>query len=212
MVLRFSSLIFAVVLPPLSSFLWRGSNPSTYINFLAWCCAIVVFFKISFAVSILIYLVVMLHALYLVVFCDVNDSFPGVFDFKSSLHISIIFIAVIVTTVIFEKQFTQKQPIFIDQHAITKGKKLFSSCQACHKLSKTNFVGPHLVDILGRQVGSLPDYKYSEGMKNQNFVWDNENLAMFLQNPSVYIPGTRMVTSPLSPEDASDISTYLQSR
>ena len=47
-----------------------------------------------------------------------------------------------------------------------EGAKVFKKCAACHSISEggKNKIGPALWGVLGRQAGSLPDYKYSKAM------------------------------------------------
>ena len=47
-----------------------------------------------------------------------------------------------------------------------EGAKVFKKCAACHSIAEggKNKIGPALWGVLGRQAGSLPDYKYSKAM------------------------------------------------
>ena len=47
----------------------------------------------------------------------------------------------------------------------TRGEALYEGCQDCHSLDK-NEVGPRHRGVYGRKAGSLPDYSYSDGLKN----------------------------------------------
>jgi len=48
-------------------------------------------------------------------------------------------------------------------------------------------------------------------MIQADFVWTDKQLIKFLQNTEEFLPGTRMVITPLLRKDASDIVTYLKS-
>lgn len=215
MLLRIFNLIIAIISPPLSALFWQGIKLSTQINFVAWCIAIYIFFYISAAGGILIYSLVLLHAFLLIIFRKNNGVFGNSTLNKklTFLHIGGVLIALILTIVIFQQRTETEQNIVLDSEAIANGKQLFSSCTACHKMTRKNTtsVGPHLVGILGRKAGSLANYKYSKSMIQADFVWTDKQLIKFLQNTEEFLPGTRMVITPLLRKDASDIVTYLKS-
>jgi cytochrome c len=49
-----------------------------------------------------------------------------------------------------------------------KGQNVFKRCQVCHVHdTKTNKVGPHLGDVVGRKAGSVEGFKYSDAMKKR---------------------------------------------
>ena len=212
MLLRIFSFIVAIICPPLSVLLWQGSKLSTQISFVVWCVAIGIFFYMSTAGGILIHSLLALHAFLLVILCKNNGIFNGRALNKGIpfLHLGIVFFALIMTSVIFQQRIKTEQSIVFDSEAIAHGKEIFSSCTVCHTM-RNNFVGPHLAGIFGRKAGSLTSYNYSESMAQANFYWTNENLIQFLQNPSEFLPGTRMAITPLSRKDASDIAIYLES-
>ena len=59
------------------------------------------------------------------------------------------------------------------------GKKVFKKCKACHYAAKDkNKTGPHLVNLIGREAGTVEGYKYSKAMKSSSIVWDEDTLAM----------------------------------
>lgn len=95
----------------------------------------------------------------------------------------------------------------------TKGKKVFAKCKACHKLEEeVNGVGPHLVAILGREVGRINEFRYSNPMAEYGGVWGVENLASFIANPKSYLPGTKMSFAGLKKDkDRANLISYLQS-
>ena len=45
-----------------------------------------------------------------------------------------------------------------------EGAKVFKKCAACHSIAEGggNKIGPALWGVLGRQIGSIPDYEFSE--------------------------------------------------
>lgn len=95
------------------------------------------------------------------------------------------------------------------------GKKVFARCRACHDVEQAkNKVGPHLVGIVGRTAGSLPDYAYSEPMKAAGaggLVWDDENIAKYMTDVKGMIPGNKMAFAGLKkPEDIANLIAYLK--
>ncbi len=105
------------------------------------------------------------------------------------------------------------QPAFADADA---GKKVFNKCKACHDAEKeVNKVGPHLVGIIGRPVGSVEGFKYSKA--NQEFgadgkVWDEELLKAYLAKPRDVVKGTTMAFAGLKKEEEiTNILEYFKS-
>ena len=77
---------------------------------------------------------------------------------------------------------------------VTDGEKIFKKCAACHSISKGggNKIGPALWNVLGRQTGSLPDYKYSKAVSAHGKSWSFEEMNGFLTKPKNWIKGTKM--------------------
>ena len=75
-----------------------------------------------------------------------------------------------------------------------EGAKVFKKCAACHSIAEggKNKIGPALWSVLGRQVGSLPDYKYSKAMAAYGKKWSFEEMNGFLIKPKDWIKGTKM--------------------
>jgi len=49
----------------------------------------------------------------------------------------------------------------------SKGKKVFGKCKACHKLGDgENGTGPHLFQIIGRQMAAVEGFKYSSSFND----------------------------------------------
>lgn len=93
-----------------------------------------------------------------------------------------------------------------------KGETVFRRCMACHVVDReVNRVGPHLVDVFGRKAGSVEDYRYSSGLADADFVWDETNLDPWLADPRGYIPGTKMVFKVPGEQDRADLIAYLKS-
>ncbi|WP_054007072.1 c-type cytochrome [Cypionkella psychrotolerans] len=79
-----------------------------------------------------------------------------------------------------------------------KGEKLFNRCKACHsiiaadgtKLQMGGKTGPNLFGVIGRPIGSFPDFKYGTGLLALNAkgdVWDEAKLAAYITNPTAWV-------------------------
>lgn len=79
--------------------------------------------------------------------------------------------------------------------AARRGELLSLACQACHALTPDTRVeiGPSLYGVFGRPAASLPDFEYSQALREAQFVWTAERLDAWLQAPTDYLPGTTMV-------------------
>ncbi len=103
-----------------------------------------------------------------------------------------------------------------DDAAAEAGKKQFIRCVACHSMSaeepaKPNF-GPHLEGIVGRRAAAVAGYGYSDALRAQTFVWDEEQLDRWLQQPQADVPGLCMPFKGLvRPEDRKALIEYLKS-
>ena len=96
---------------------------------------------------------------------------------------------------------------------IKAGEKVFKKCKACHVVtSEKNKTGPHLVNLFGREAGSLDSFKkYSKAMKASGIIWDEDTLAAYLEAPRKYVKGTRMAFAGLrKPADRDNVIAYLK--
>ena len=75
-----------------------------------------------------------------------------------------------------------------------EGAKIFKKCAACHSIAEGggNKIGPALWGVLGRPVGTIPDYKYSKAMAAHGKNWSFEEMNGFLIKPKNWIKGTKM--------------------
>ncbi len=99
---------------------------------------------------------------------------------------------------------------------VEAGMKVYKKCKACHVVEEEkNRVGPHLVKIIDRAVGSVDGYKYSKAMAakgEEGLVWTVENLDAYLTKPKDFIPKTKMAFPGLKkPEDRVNLIAYLKS-
>ncbi len=83
-----------------------------------------------------------------------------------------------------------------------EGAIVFKKCAACHSITEggKNKIGPALWGVLGRQAGSLSDYKYSKAMTAHGKKWSFEEMNGFLIKPKDWIKGTKMSYAGLKSE------------
>ena len=74
------------------------------------------------------------------------------------------------------------------------GERVFKKCLSCHSIAKEgkNKIGPKLFGVLGRQAGSISDYKYSKAMAAHGKTWSFDEMNNFLIKPKDWIKGTKM--------------------
>ena len=95
---------------------------------------------------------------------------------------------------------------------IATGEKVFKKCAACHSIIKggKNNIGPALYNVVGRQIGSVSDYKYSKALLEYNREWTIEELNGYLIKPAKWIKGTKMAFAGLrKEEDRASVIKYL---
>jgi len=96
------------------------------------------------------------------------------------------------------------------------GEDVFKKCRACHDVGPDakKKVGPILNGIVGRKVGSVADFSYSDANKSvgeKGAVWSEEELFKYLENPLGYMPKTKMIFAGLKDEqDRRDVIEYLK--
>ena len=89
------------------------------------------------------------------------------------------------------------------------GKVLYQGCSACHSIDE-NDIGPKHRGVFGRHAGSIPDYRYSEALKNSGLIWDESVLDRWLTNPSALVPGTKMYFKLDDAQSRADVIAYLR--
>tara|TARA_B100000902_G_scaffold245485_1_gene232441 strand:- start:1343 stop:1882 length:540 start_codon:yes stop_codon:yes gene_type:complete len=92
------------------------------------------------------------------------------------------------------------------------GATVFKKCASCHSIAKggKNNIGPALYNVVGRQVGSISDYKYSKALSEYGKEWTFEELNGYLIRPAKWIKGTKMAFAGLRREsDRASVIKYL---
>ena len=95
---------------------------------------------------------------------------------------------------------------------LAHGEKVFKKCSACHSIVKggKNNIGPALYNVVGRQIGSISDYKYSKALAAYGKNWTFEELNGYLIKPAKWIKGTKMAFAGLRREaDRASVILYL---
>jgi cytochrome c len=73
-----------------------------------------------------------------------------------------------------------------------KGEIVFKTCMACHRIGPkaTNLVGPVLNDLIGRQAGTVPAFRYSPLNKHageNGLVWNEDLIFDYLADPTGFL-------------------------
>lgn len=93
------------------------------------------------------------------------------------------------------------------------GERIFRQCGACHKIDEpANGVGPHLDNVMGRDIASIGDYGYSGSLPSGE-AWTIDNMNKWITNPSEFAPGTTMSYRGIADdEDRANLVAYLISK
>lgn len=118
-------------------------------------------------------------------------------------------------------------PVFAEGDT-AKGEDIFKRCKACHSiiapdgtaLQKGGKTGPNLFGIIGRVVGSDPDFKYGDAMQAvaaKSLVWDEAAVAAYVTDPTAWLKeqsGDENAVAKMTfklPKGGDDIAAYLAS-
>lgn len=125
-------------------------------------------------------------------------------------------------------------PVFADGHATgdaEAGESVFNKCKSCHmivsddgeEIVKGGKTGPNLYGILGRQPGSVEDYKYGDDLVKAGEMfpdgWDEEMFVAYVADPRTWLRDTlddskarsKMSFKLRDEEDQADVWAYLVS-
>ena len=92
---------------------------------------------------------------------------------------------------------------------LVRGATLYQDkCTACHAID-TNKTGPAHRSVLGRRVGSLPGYPYSDELKRSRLRWTPQTLNLWLEDPEELVAGQRMGFQVDSAQERVDLIAYL---
>ncbi len=73
------------------------------------------------------------------------------------------------------------------------GRMLFSGkCASCHEVDERSKVGPGLKSIVGREIGNIEEFPYTDALANASGKWTASKLNAFLADPNAFAEGTSM--------------------
>jgi cytochrome c len=104
-----------------------------------------------------------------------------------------------------------------DPALIEAGEGAFRQCSSCHQVGADarNRTGPNLNGILGRTIGSVDGFRYSNTFQDAaeaGDVWTADAIAAFLIDPRGAMPGTKMAFRGVrNEEDIAAILAYIES-
>jgi cytochrome c len=93
------------------------------------------------------------------------------------------------------------------------GAKVFQrSCSVYHSVARgETLVGPSLFGVVGREAGSIPDFRYSAATRDSKIIWSTEELDRYVTMPKEVVPGTTMGFRGLGdPKQRTDLIRYLE--
>ncbi len=92
---------------------------------------------------------------------------------------------------------------------VQRGAALYQArCTACHAVD-SNKTGPAHRGVMGRRIGSLPGYKYSDELAASRLRWTPQTLNVWLEDPEELVRGQRMGFQVDSAADRADLIAYL---
>ena len=92
---------------------------------------------------------------------------------------------------------------------VARGIALYQErCTACHAID-SNKIGPAHRGVMGRRVGGLPGYKYSDELARSRLRWTPQTLNAWLEDPEQLVAGQRMGFQVDSAQERADLIAYL---
>ena len=83
---------------------------------------------------------------------------------------------------------------------IAAGEKVFRKCKACHMIAdgddlivRGGKIGPNLFGVVGMTAGTIPGFRYGKSIVeagDAGLVWNEDNLAAYLVNPTSFLKET----------------------
>jgi len=92
---------------------------------------------------------------------------------------------------------------------VARGQALYQArCTACHAVD-SNKIGPAHRGVMGRRVGGLKGYKYSDEMAQSRLRWTPQTLNVWLQDPEDLVAGQRMGFQVDGAQERGDLIAWL---
>ena len=101
---------------------------------------------------------------------------------------------------------------------ISAGERVARRCTSCHSFEEggRNGTGPALYGVMGRDVGEVDGFRYSNAMLEYaegGTEWMYQNMYDYLENPGGYVPGTAMSFAGLrDQQDRINVIAYMRSQ
>jgi cytochrome c2 len=110
----------------------------------------------------------------------------------------------------FPKVFADEPLLFKPKDRWDSGGETFKAhCAGCHAVSDETIVGPPLADVVGREIGSIQGYPYSDELAGAGGIWTEQRLVEFLSNPQENFKETSMPRIILMAHEYNEIVKYL---
>jgi aldose sugar dehydrogenase len=94
---------------------------------------------------------------------------------------------------------------------VPRGRHMYVSvCAQCHSLDGSVGAGPPLNGVVGRRVGSVPGYGYSDALAHYDGVWTRDLLVSYLTDPNRKFHGTTMPIAGVSWVEVPNIVSFLE--
>lgn len=96
---------------------------------------------------------------------------------------------------------------------VEAGRRVFrAQCSSCHEVAAgRNRVGPSLFGVVGRRVGQVQGFRYSDAAKAASVTWDEATLDRYLATPRTVLPGSSMAYTGLrNEEQRRNLIAYLR--
>lgn len=92
---------------------------------------------------------------------------------------------------------------------VLRGQALYQSrCTACHAVD-SNKIGPAHRGVMGRRVGGLKGYEYSDELAQSRLRWTPQTLNQWLFDPESLVAGQRMGFYVDGKQERADLIAYL---
>jgi len=102
----------------------------------------------------------------------------------------------------------------IPEASIDNGEMIAAPCAVCHNWEDggSNLIGPNLYDVVGSAKAEVAGFNYSPAFQSLEGDWTYAELFAFLEQPSIFAPGTIMAFAGLPrAQDRLDLIAYMRS-
>jgi aldose sugar dehydrogenase len=94
-----------------------------------------------------------------------------------------------------------------------RGAQIFQvACASCHSLNGEVGAGPPLNGVVGRRIGSVEGFAYSQALAGRDGVWTERTMTQLMLDPQRHFPGTTMPQAAVSWTLAPDIVAFLRTK